>query len=320
MSFSSEVKKEIGLIQGEDCCLSAELYELIRLRASVSFSNRNFKITFTTTSNSTARRIVYLLKKLYDVKIELLQKQQVNLNKKPLYLIVVIEKGRTILEDMDLLKDDLSINDEMPKKFLQKECCKASLLRGAFLAKGSINSPLSNKYHLEIVTNTEKEAEFLKKILDEIRLEPKTIARPKGIVIYIKKAENIADFLKYVGASNSLFAFEDLRIKKDLNNYVNRIMNCDVANEQKAIATAAKQLNNIAYLEKNYGFINLTPRLMNAIILRTSFPDDSLSQLSDKSEETVGRFISKSGLSHCFRDIDELVQEIKKNKPIQSKE
>ena len=78
MSFSSEVKKEIGLIQGEDCCLSAELYELIRLRASVSFSNRNFKITFTTTSNSTARRIVYLLKKLYDVKIELLQKQQVN--------------------------------------------------------------------------------------------------------------------------------------------------------------------------------------------------------------------------------------------------
>jgi DNA-binding transcriptional regulator WhiA len=59
---------------------------------------------------------------------------------------------------------------------------------------------------------------------------------------------------------------------------------------------------------------------MNAIILRTSFPDDSLSQLSDKSEETVGRFISKSGLSHCFRDIDELVQEIKKNKPIQSKE
>jgi DNA-binding protein WhiA len=221
---------------------------------------------------------------------------------------------------MDLLKDDLSINDEMPKKFLQKECCKASLLRGAFLAKGSINSPLSNKYHLEIVTNTEKEAEFLKKILDEIRLEPKTIARPKGIVIYIKKAENIADFLKYVGASNSLFAFEDLRIKKDLNNYVNRIMNCDVANEQKAIATAAKQLNNIAYLEKNYGFINLTPRLMNAIILRTSFPDDSLSQLSDKSEETVGRFISKSGLSHCFRDIDELVQEIKKNKPIQSKE
>ncbi|NLD27013.1 MAG: DNA-binding protein WhiA [Acholeplasmataceae bacterium] len=319
MSFSSEVKKEIGLIQGEDCCIRAELYELIRLRSMVSISNRNFKITFTTTSLSTSRRIVYLIKKLYNVQVEILQKEQLRLDKKPLYYLVVTEKGKEILMDLDFINPDLTFNENMSTTLFQKECCKASLLRGAFLAKGSINNPISNKYHLEIVLNSQNEADFLKQIMEEIGIEAKTILRAKGVVLYLKRAEHIADFLKFIGAGNSLFTYEDLRIKKDLNNYVNRIMNCDVANEQKAIATASKQLADIAFLEKNYGFINLTPRLMDAVILRTTFPDDSLSQLSENSEETIGRFISKSGLSHCFQDISALVEEVKKNKPLSLK-
>jgi DNA-binding protein WhiA len=319
MSFSSEVKKEISLIQGEDCCTRAELYELIRLRSMVSISNRNFKITFTTTSLSTTRRIVFLIKKLYNVPVELLQKEQPRLDKKPLYYLVISEKGKEILTDLDLINPDLTFNERMSTTLFQKDCCKASLLRGAFLAKGSINNPVSNKYHLEIVLNSQSEADLLKQIMEGIGVEAKTIIRPKGVVLYLKRAEHIADFLKFIGAGNSLFAFEDLRIKKDLNNYVNRIMNCDVANEQKAIASASKQLADIAFLEKNYGFINLTPRLMDAVLLRTTFPDDSLSQLSENSEETIGRFISKSGLSHCFKDIGDLVAEIKKNKPVSLK-
>ncbi|HEY8396193.1 MAG TPA: DNA-binding protein WhiA, partial [Bacilli bacterium] len=101
----------------------------------------------------------------------------------------------------------------------------------------------------------------------------------------------------------------------DLNNYVNRIMNCDVANEQKAIASAAKQLENIKFLEKNYGLMNLTPRLLDAVVLRMTYPDDSLAELSANSEKTIHRYLSKSGLSHCFNDLEKLVEEIKKNKP-----
>lgn len=53
---------------------------------------------------------------------------------------------------------------------------------------------------------------------------------------------------------------------------------------------------------------------MDAVILRTTFPDDSLAQLSEQSEEVINHYVSKSGLSHCFRDIRLLVEEIKKNK------
>lgn len=318
MSFSREVKKEISLIQNEECCKRAELYALIRFRSTLTFSNKNYKIIFTTTSNFTARRIVYLVKSLYDIKVSLLQKERNKLDKKPLYYLVIASQGRHILEDLHLLKVDHTYNEAIATKMFKKDCCKASLLRGAFLAKGSINDPFKNKYHLEIVANNSQEAEFFIQILEEIGVEAKTITRSKGEVVYVKKAENIADFLKFIGANTSLFAFEDQRIKKDLNNYVNRIMNCDVANEQKAIASAAKQLENIAFLEKNYGLINLTPRLLDAVVLRMTYPDDSLSQLSANSKETINRYLSKSGLSHCFKDLEKLVEEIKKNKPTSS--
>lgn len=314
MSFASDIKREISNIPVDDCCLRAELYERIRLKSTISISNHNFRITFTTTSIQSARRIVFLIKKVYNKPVEIILKEQNKFDFKSLYCVTVTDVGLTILDDLRILNPDHTISEQLAPEIYEKECCKASLLRGAFVAKGSINDPNTNNYHFEIVTPNRLEAEFLATLLTDIGLDPKILSRPKGEVVYLKKAENIGDFLRYIGASTSLFAFEDLRIKKDLNNYVNRIMNCDVANEQKAIATAAKQIENIQYLEKTPGLMNLTPRLMDAVILRTTFPDDSLSQLSEKSEETIEHYVSKSGLSHCFRDLGKMVEDLKKNK------
>jgi DNA-binding protein WhiA len=178
--------------------------------------------------------------------------------------------------------------------------------------KGSINDPRKNNYHLELTLNNIEEVSQIQYILEEVGIISKTITREKGLVLYIKKAEHIGDFLGFIGATNSRFAFEDFRIKKDLSNYVNRIINCDVANEQKAMSSAKQQIADIEIIEKNMGFLNLSPRLMNAIILRTTYPEDSLAQLSEKSEEVVGKYISKSGLSHCFKDLNLMASKIKK--------
>ena len=157
---------------------------------------------------------------------------------------------------------------------------------------------------------------FLLDLIKSVYITPHIIKRKKGYVIYLKKSEQIGDFLKFVGAINCLFEFEDNRIKKDYSNYLNRIINCDVANEQKALANAEKQLDNIDYIRKYYGFVNLTPRLLDACVLRSEFPEYSLQQLSDESEETVGRYISKSGLSHCYKDIEKLVEDLKRKKEL----
>lgn len=314
MSFSSDVKKELSTISGDLCCMKAELYSIIRFRSSIMISRGGFEVEIVTTLNSTARRIVYLFKRIYNVNLEILAYYKEKLDYKTRYSLKLQENGTNILKDLNIIDENYQIIEELNYRLFDKECCKISAIRGAFLIQGSVNDPSKDSYHLEIVASSKEDADFLVNILEDVNIIAKVVERRKGFVIYIKKAEQIGDFLRFTGAFNSLFYFEDQRIKRDYNNYANRMMNCDIANEEKAMKAAAKQLNDIAYLDKHYGLLKLNERLVDAIVLRNTYTDDSLSQLSEKSEELIGRYISKSGLSHCFRDISKLVEEIKKSR------
>ena len=101
MSFASDVKKEISNIQGDDCCLKAELYSIIKYRATIKISSGDFKIEIVTTLNSIARRIVYLYKKLYNIKLEIILIEQKKLNYKDVYVLTTKEKGLYILKDLN---------------------------------------------------------------------------------------------------------------------------------------------------------------------------------------------------------------------------
>lgn len=314
MSFSSDVKKELSNIEVDLCCMKATLYSIIRFRSSIIISRGNFEVELVTTLNSTARTIVNLFKKIYGVNLEIIAYYKEKLDYKIRYALKLKDEGTLILKDLGIIDDNYTVVEAINYDLFKKECCKISAIRGAFLIQGSVNDPSKNEYHLEIVASSMEDASFLKEILEEVNIFAKIIERKKGFVVYIKKAEQIGDFLRFTGAVNSLFYFEDSRIKRDYNNYANRMINCDIANEEKAMKSAAKQLEDIAYLDKNYGLLNLKERLIDAIVLRNTYPDDSLSQLSMKSEELLGRYISKSGLSHCYRDISTLVNELKKNR------
>lgn len=314
MSFSSDVKKELSNIEADICCMKAELYTMIRFRSTIMISRGNLEVEIVTTLNSTARRIVNLFKKVYNVNLEILAYYKDKLDYKIRYNLKLQENGTDILKDLGIIDDNYRIIEDINYSLFSKECCKVSAIRGAFLIQGSINDPAKNEYHMEIVGETLLDATFLKDILEEVNIFSKIIERKKGWVVYIKKSEQIADFLRFTGAINSLFYFEDKRIKRDYNNYANRMINCDIANEEKALKAAAKQLEDIAYLDKNFGIMNLKERLIDAIVLRNTYPDDSLSQLSEKSEELLGRYVSKSGLSHCYRDISQMVMELKKGR------
>ena len=114
-----------------------------------------------------------------------------------------------------------------------------------------------------------------------------------------------------MGVVNNLFDFENERIKRDLNNVVNRMINCDMANGDKMQKAAKRQLDAINFIEETKGFESLSIRLMEAVTLRINNPEGSLQDLSDESEEIIGRYISKSGLNHCFRDLESYAKALK---------
>lgn len=314
MSFSSEVKKELANIEADNCCVKAELYGIIKYKATLKLSQAGLGFEIITTSNVVARRIVQLFKKVYNSLIDIYTAKRTKLDYKTKYILNINNNCFDILKDLKIMNDDYSLNEQINYEILKKDCCKSALLRGLFLVQGSVNNPETDNYHLEVILNNIEDVNYITNILQMVNIHPKMIERSKGYVLYLKKSEQIGDFLNYIGAVNNLFQFEDKRIKKDYNNYVNRIINCDIANEQKAMNSARIQLENIKFLTENQGLVNLTQRLTDAILLRTTYPDYSLSELSSVSEEVIGKYITKSGLSHCFKDIEILCEEIKGKK------
>ena len=149
-------------------------------------------------------------------------------------------------------------------------------------------------------------------------LNAKVTQNKRGYIAYIKEAERIADFLRVIGANNSLFDFEDSRIKRDFKNSINRVINCDIANEKKALEAAQKQLEYIEIIERKQPK-NISKSMKEAIFLRKKYPDSTLLELSYASLEHFDNQISKSALNHRFRAIKDLAnqimisEEIKKN-------
>lgn len=85
MSFASETKKELTNLEMKECCEKAELSALLRMNGSLSFSNRRLSIDIQTENAAIARRIYTLLKKGYDVTVELLVRKNAIEEKQCIY-------------------------------------------------------------------------------------------------------------------------------------------------------------------------------------------------------------------------------------------
>ena len=181
-------------------------------------------------------------------------------------------------------------------------------LRGIFLSCGSINDPKKNQYHLEFLIKEDKDAKLVNNILLSLDFNSKILKRDREYMVYIKQAENISDFINMLGATNALFYFEDIRIYKDHKNMVNRLNNCEQANVEKSIKTSKQVLDNIKYLEDNNLIILLDDKTKEIIEYKKKYPETSLNELANIVSIETNKPITKSGINHHIRKINELVK------------
>ena len=313
MSFASETKKELTNLEVKDCCAKAELSALIRMNGSLSFSNKKFTVDVQTENAAIARRIYVLLKKNYDVSVELLVRKKMRLKKNNVYIVRLVEKTRMLLEDLKIVEEGFTFTHRISPELVQKKCCKRSYLRGAFLAGGSINNPETSSYHLEIFSLYEEHNEALCNLMNEFQLNSKTLERKKGYINYLKEAEKITEFLNIIGAHNALLRFEDVRIVRDMRNSVNRLVNCETANLNKTIGAAIRQVENIRYIDETAGLDILPEKLREISRLRVAYQDVTLKELG---EMVSGGQISKSGINHRLRKIDQIADKLRAGQPV----
>ncbi|MGM0239789.1 DNA-binding protein WhiA [Enterococcus sp. AZ103] len=307
MSFAAEVKKELTGLAVQKEVAQAELAALIRMNGSLSLNNHQFVLNIQTENAAIARRIYTLLKDHYNVKSELLVRRKMKLKKNNVYIVRLKHGTQNILADLNIM-DGYMFQAHIAKEIIDTNEKIRAYLRGAFLASGSVNNPETSRYHLEISSIYEEHNQDICDLLNRFDLNARTLARRNGYITYLKGAEKIADFLTLIGATNSMLKFEDIRIVRDMRNSVNRLVNCETANMNKTIDAASKQIGNIQFIENTIGLQALPGKLQEIAELRLLHPEVSLKELG---EMIPSGSISKSGINHRIRKINEFAEELR---------
>jgi cell division protein WhiA len=307
VSFTAEVKDELSRIEPKRaCCLKAELAALVRIEGTLHISGPGrYRLEIATETAPVARAVIKLLHGVYALKTELTVRRSV-LHKTNNYLITVPSQPKlpAALSELGILGEQgfsLGIYPELVKK----DHCAIAYLRGAFLGGGFVADPHGD-FHFELTAETEQLAEDLVGLMGRFDIEARLAKRRGTYAVYLKGAEPIVTFLALVGAHRALLRTEDVRIVKSLRNDVNRLVNAEIANQQKASDAALSQIDAINALAASQGLDNLPPALRELAELRLANPEVSLRELGELADPPL----TKSAVYHRVRRIEELAEEM----------
>ena len=91
----------------------------------------------------------------------------------------------------------------------------------------------------------------------------------------------------------------------------NRLNNCEQANIDKMILTANAQVEDIELIENKASLDLLPDKVREVAIYRKKYPEVSLLELSFIMTSETGKSITKSGIYHRMKKINELANKIR---------
>lgn len=318
MSFSSDLKEELSKI-GNLNKKDEVKYELIGYLISKNASVVKNNVRYATESEYNINRFSKLLRNLeIDNNIEFDGKS-----------FIITFKVKNLIEEVEVVENQLEIKSNVDfedikkilsgqsEKLIQNEKdiknnkliiiendnYKRAIIRGAFLGAGSINNP-SRTYHLEINLSTKDNMEFLDEILKQCNIRCKKLENNNSI--YLKDGEEISAIIALFGASSSVLKFEDIRVQKEMNGKVNRIVNCQSANLNKTLNASVEQIDAIRRLQQSNKFNNLDENLKEIALIRLEYPDMSLIELGKRLKEPLG----KSGVNYRLKRIIKIAEDL----------
>lgn len=299
MSFSFDAKNELCRLPVQKlCCARAEAYGILLYCNTFSAA----EVRIITENPNFAARLPKLFHRAFNLRFDR-QPEPGAAGK----MVFQITERRKLERITDMLGYDPRQNLVLHINFamLEEDCCRASFLRGVFFAGGSITDPLK-RYHLELTTSHQQASRELEVLLRESGYPPKSVSRNGSFVTYFKQSDQIEDFLTLIGAPVAAMNVMSAKMEKDLRNSVNRRLNCDSANLDKAVLAAQEQLEAIRRLRAAGRLEQLPDKLKETAALREAHPELSLSELA----ETVDPPVTKSCMSHRLRKLMKLAEDV----------
>lgn len=311
MSFSSNVKDELcRLPLGKSCCMLSELTALYRTSGSLSFHGLGrVQVQYRTENAALARRIFRLLRARLGITPRLHYVQHARLGgQRTCVLTVGDADSQKLMLALHMTEQDEEGNIRYRRTAvrhpLTRQCCRKAYLRAAFLGAGTMSNP-EKAYHFEITADDPSLVRELSRLMEKSGLPVNTYERKGSTVVYLKSAQQISDVMALMGASNSVFAMEDVRIRKQARGAANRAINCDEHNFQRMLDAADTQVEGIRRYVIAKGMRSLPPALQEIAQKRLDNADLSLVELGQQFEPPL----SKSAVNHRMRRLMEIVRQ-----------
>ncbi len=283
--------------------------QLLAELAAFSFSSGNIKLGRGTLSlqliseaEEVILRVASIIKRLYKnlPQIRVIERNQPKKHTVFMTEITPDSPEGQLLFEIGLLEgvaEDYSFGT-INKKVFEPEGCFEAAMRGAFLGCGILCDP-QKSYRMEFVLSHDEFYSFLYEKILEKGIQAKRAERRGNRVIYIEQIEFVSDSLILMGAANTMLQLESISVDKAVKNKTNRTNNCIIANIDRAVSAAQRQIDDINALYK--ANIKLSKTLREACELRLSNPEASLQELAEISGNTT-----KSALNKRFIKIREI--------------
>ncbi len=311
MSFSSDVKKELTTQKpGKKCCQLAQITGFLRFAGSITLGLSGMGVKVSTENPAVARDFAQQVKDYFGTKTSL-SVEEAPLSRGRSYELSITPdmNADAVLRETGILsvkEGSNYITDGLSGDITRKRCCKKAALRGAFLASGTISSPASKGYHMDISCGSPALAEDIRKLMASFGLRAKVTERKGKFVVYLKDGEQIADFLGLIGANTQMFSYQNVKIAREVKNEVIRRNNCELANVNKTVNAAQKQIADIRKIEECRGLDFLPQKLRETAEKRLENPEVPLSELAELFDPPL----KKSGLNHRFEKIAEIAKNL----------
>src|SRR5947199_2314901 len=239
MAMTAAVKDELArLTVTKPCCRKAEVTALLRLAGGLHIVAGRLVIEAELDAGATARRLRKDIQEVFGHTSDLSVVAPGGLRKGSRYVVRVVKDGESLARQTGLLDPrGRPVRGLPPQVVAGATCDAAAAWRGAFLAHGSLTGP-GRSCSLEVTCPGPEAALALVGAARRLGVAAKA-REVRGVDrVVIRDGDAIGQLLTRLGAHESLLAWEERRMRREVRATANRLANFDDANLRRSARAA----------------------------------------------------------------------------------
>jgi DNA-binding protein WhiA len=238
-AMTPTVKDELSrLPTGKACCRRAEMAVILRFAGGLHLANGRVVVEAELDTASVARRLRQEIAEVFGHPSEIAMLAAGGLRRSARWLIRVDRGGEALARATGLIDQRGRPVRGLPPMIVTGGLCDAAAAwRGAFLAHGSLTEP-GRSSSLEITSPGPEAALALVGGARRLGIQAKS-KQVRGVDrVVIRDAEAIGAMLIHMGAQDSVLAWEERRMRREVRATANRLANFDDANLRRSARAA----------------------------------------------------------------------------------